>query len=105
MVQDERVLVFSYDYYPGINFDVVSQLETGTTVSILQTVDEETVPEISQPDEYTGHIIRYDIGGSVGITAFLFSRDVSLDAGDSGTLSDMGSMFSPTLNLMQTSVQ
>lgn len=105
MGQQDRALVFSYDYYPGVSFDVVSQLETGTTVRILQTVEGETVSEISQPDEYTGHVIRYDIGGSVGITSFLFLRERSLSPGDSGTLSDVSSMFSPQLNLLQTSLE
>ncbi len=41
MVQDDegQVLVFTYNYEAGESFDVVSQLETGTTVSILQTAD------------------------------------------------------------------
>lgn len=105
MAQEDRALVFSYDYYPDVDFDVVSQLQTSTTVRILQTVEGETVSEISQPDEYTGHVIRFDIGGSVGITSFLFLRGQSLSDGDSGTLSGSASMFSPQLNLMQTSLE
>ena len=103
MVQQDRALVFSYDYYPGTEFDVISQLETGTTVRILQTVDEETVPEISQPDDYTGHVVRYQVGPGAGITSFLFLRDEALSAGDSGTMGEVASMFSPDLNLLQTS--
>lgn len=104
MAQEDRVLVFSYDYYPGVEFDVVSQLQTSSTVRILQTIEGENVAEISQPDEYTGHVIRYNIGGSVGITSFLFARNQSFSAGDSETLSETASMFSPQLNLMETSI-
>ncbi|WP_198668094.1 twin-arginine translocation signal domain-containing protein, partial [Saliphagus sp. LR7] len=99
--EDGNALVFSYDYHPGQSFDVVAQLEQSTTVNVLQ-VDDETVSEISQPDDYTGHVIRYNLDGSAGITAFLFSQDVSLSSGDSGTLGEDASMFSPELNLLST---
>lgn len=108
MVQEEegRVLVFSYDYEAESNFDVVAQLETSTTVRILQTVDEETVPEISQPDDYTGHIIRYESDdGPLAPTTLLFVRGGSISAGESATLGGDASMFSSQLNLLTTSVE
>lgn len=101
--QQERVAVFAFKYYPGADFDVVAQLETSTTVNVLQS-EGETVPEISQPDEWTGHIIRYDVGQDAGITTFMFLRDQSLSAGDSGTLGTDASMLSPQLNLLNTSL-
>lgn len=101
--EDGNALVFAYDFHPGQSFDVVAQMEQSTTVNVLQ-VDEETVSQISQPDNYTGHIIRYDLEGGAGITAFLFSQDVSLSAGDSGTLGEDASMFSPELNLLTTNI-
>ncbi|WP_254766318.1 calcium-binding protein [Salinilacihabitans rarus] len=103
--QGERVLVFSPNFYPGESLDVMAQLPKPITVRVLQTVDEETVPEIDSPDDYAGHVIRYDNGGgdAEGVTAFLFTRENKLDDGDSETLSDSASMFSPQLNLVRTS--
>ncbi|SEW26915.1 hypothetical protein [Natrinema salifodinae] len=108
MVQDEegRVLAFTYDYEAEESFDVVAQLETSTTVNILQTADEETVPEISQPDEYTGHIIRYQVDdGPEGPTTLLFVRDGSIDSGESATLGEDATMFSTRLNLIATTLE
>ncbi|WP_306054332.1 calcium-binding protein [Natronococcus wangiae] len=101
----EEVAVFADNYYPGADFDVLARLETSTTVDTLQ-VDDETVPEISQPDEWNGHIIRYNIGGeSGGITTFLYIRGASLSDGDSGTIAEDASVLSSDLNLLSTSVE
>ncbi|APX97684.1 hypothetical protein [Natronorubrum daqingense] len=107
MVQDQedRALVFTYDYESGESFDVVAQLETSTTVDILQTGDGETVPEISQPDDYTGHVIRYNNGeGATAPTTLLFLSDQSLSADDSGSLGEDATMFSSRLNLLATTI-
>ncbi|GAB3664304.1 hypothetical protein GCM10028856_03120 [Halopiger thermotolerans] len=101
--QDGQIAVFARHLYPGANFEVLAQLQSGTTVDIL-SVDDETVPEISQPDEWTGHVIRYDIGQESGITSFLFTRGTSLSAGDTGTIGEDASVLSSELNLMSTSV-
>ncbi|SEQ34620.1 hypothetical protein [Natrinema salaciae] len=108
MVQDDdgQVLLFTYDYESGEDFEVVSQLETGTTVRILQTADGETVSEISQPDEYTGHVVRLQAeNGPQGPTILLFTRDESYDSGDSGTLGEDAQIFSSQLNLLSTSLE
>lgn len=104
--QGERVLVFSSNFYPGESFDVMARLSQTATVRVLQTVDEDTVPEIDSPDEYSGHAIRYDNGGgdAEGVTTFLFTREHDLDEGDSETMDDSASMFSPQLNLLRTSL-
>lgn len=99
-----RALVFSYDYFPGSDFDVVAQLETSTTVRVLQTSDEETVSELSQPDEYTGHVVRYEMGDTAGFTTLLFLQNESLSSGDSGSLADEATVFSSVLNLLETSI-
>ncbi|MDS0476870.1 calcium-binding protein [Natrinema sp. 1APR25-10V2] len=101
--QQEQVAVFADSYYPGANFDVVDPLQQGTTVDILQ-VDDEPVAEISQPDEWTGHIIRYDIGRGAGITTFLFVRGGRLSRGDSGTIGPDASVLSSNLNLLNTTL-
>ncbi|WP_408957904.1 calcium-binding protein [Natrinema sp. 74] len=101
--QEDQVAIFADSYYPGANFDVVAPLQTSTTVEVLQ-LDGETVEEISQPDEWNGHIIRYDIGQQSGITTFLFVRGASLSRGDSGTIGEDASVLSSQLNLLNTTL-
>ncbi|WP_049924399.1 calcium-binding protein [Halopiger djelfimassiliensis] len=99
--QQVRVAVFANNYYPGASFEVVAPLEAGTTVDILR-VDDETVPEISQPDEWGGHIIRYDIGQDSGITTFMFIRGRLLSSGVEGQIGDEATVLSSDLNLLST---
>ncbi len=100
----EQVLVFSYDYLPNQDFEVLASLEQSTTVSALE-VDGEMVDEISQPDDYDGYVIRYDMGeDTAGITTFLFSEDADLSEGDTDTLSADASVFSSDLNLLSASL-
>ncbi len=108
MVQDgeERVLLFTYDYEAGATFDVVSQLEQGTSVRLLQTTEGETVPEIPQPDEYNGYVVRNQSdSGPLEPTTVLFVRGQTLSVDDSETLSEDASMFSSRLNLFSTSLR
>jgi hypothetical protein len=101
--QENEVAVFATGFFPGAEFTVLDELQTTTTVDVLQ-LEGETVDEISQPDEWNGHIIRYDIGAESGITTFLFVRGGSLSAGDSGTIASDASVLSPDLNLIETSL-
>ena len=101
--QQNQIAVFADSFYPGASFDVIAPLQTSTTVDILQA-DGETVPEISQPDEWSGHIIRYDIGAGAGITTFLFARGQGLSRGDSGTIGPDASVLSSELNLLSTTL-
>jgi hypothetical protein len=107
MVQDNgNVLVYTYNYEAGESFDVVSELETSTTVRALRTAEEESVPEISQPDEYNGYVIRYQVDdGPEGPTVLMFSRDATFDRGDTGTLGEDAAIFSTQLNLLETPLE
>lgn len=108
MVQEQegQALVFSYDYKAGSTFDVISQLETGTTVRLLQTAEGESVPEISQPDEYNGYVIREQTqNGPLAPTTVLFVRGQTFSSGDTATLGEDASMFSSQLNLLSTTLE
>ncbi|WP_139210901.1 twin-arginine translocation signal domain-containing protein [Natrinema salaciae] len=100
-----RVLGFSRCLYPGRAFEVIDKLDQGTTVELLQ-VDGDPVPEISRPDEWTGYIIRYEghRGNNAGLPTFLFVRDRSLRAGDTGVFGGDIHMFNSNLNLLRTSL-
>jgi hypothetical protein len=104
--REERVLLFTYDYEAGATFDVISQLEAETTVALLQTTAGETVPEIPQPDEYNGYVVRNrSDSGPLEPTTVLFVRGRTFSTDDSETLSEAASMFSSRLNLFATSLE
>jgi hypothetical protein len=109
--QGRNVLVYTYDYHPNVEFRVVNSLEQATTVRLLERPGGGNVPEISQPDDYDGYIIRYLLGGGGGgnaqgqITTFMFGRGLSLSRGDTRQFSGNASIFSSTLNLLSTSLR
>ncbi|ODR82947.1 hypothetical protein BG842_15190 [Haladaptatus sp. W1] len=106
--QNQNVLVYTYDYHPNVEFRVENSLEKATTVRLLQRPGGGNVPEISQPDNYNGYIIRYLLGQNGGseaqITTFLFGDGLSLSQGDTRRLSGGASVFSSTLNLLSTNL-
>ncbi|WP_227379981.1 twin-arginine translocation signal domain-containing protein [Haladaptatus halobius] len=107
--QGQNVLVYTYDYHPGVQFRVQNALEQSTTVRLLARPGGGNVPEISQPDDYNAYIIRYLLGGGDGgqgqITTFVFGRDLTLSQGDTRRFSGDASVFSSALNLLSTSLQ
>jgi len=109
--QSTNVLVYTYDYHPNVQFRVVNSLEAATTVRLLERPGGGNVPEISQPDDYNGYIIRYLLGGDSGggqgsITTFMFKQGgQSLSQGDTRQFSEDGSIFSSELNLLSTNLR
>lgn len=99
-----QAAVNAFRFYPGASFDVVAGLETETTVELLQ-VDDEPVPELSQPDEWNAHAIRYGIGEEAGITTLLFTRDRRMNDDDIGTLGVDASMLNADLNLLRVPLE
>ncbi|MFC4249605.1 hypothetical protein ACFOZ7_22180 [Natribaculum luteum] len=102
---DGDALVFAYDYIPGQDFEVLSQLDQSTTVQVLQ-LDDEEVDEISSPDEYNGYAVRYNTDAdTAGTTTFVFLRDETLDTEDTETFEGDATMFSSDLNLLSDSLE
>ncbi|WP_440009608.1 hypothetical protein [Halomicrococcus sp. SG-WS-1] len=103
-----QVLVYTYNYYPNVAFDVIQQLQASTTVNVLRRPSGRTVPEISQPDDYNGYVINYRLGGqggqSAGITTLLFTRD-ALQTNARYRLSGNAQVFSSDLNLLSTTAR
>jgi hypothetical protein len=108
--QDGRrqVLVYTYNYYPNVSFHVVEQLQASTTVNVLRRPRGGTVPEISQPDDYNGYVISYQIGGDgderAGITTLLFTRG-TLQIDTRYRLSGDAQIFSSDLNLLSSTAR
>ncbi|GAA5049090.1 hypothetical protein ACFFQF_25320 [Haladaptatus pallidirubidus] len=102
----DSVLVYTYAYHPNVPFRVTNALDQSTTVRLLERPGGGSVDEISQPDDYSGWVIRYDLGGSVAaITAIMFSRDASFSQGDRRRFSGDATVFSSELNLLSTTVR
>ncbi|WP_266079134.1 hypothetical protein [Haladaptatus caseinilyticus] len=100
------VLVYTYDYHPNVPFRVTNSLEASTTISLLERPGGGDVPEISQPDEYNGWVIRYDLGGQdAAITTIMFSRSASLSRGDRRRFAGDATIFSSELNLLSTTLR
>ncbi len=104
--QDSEVLVYTYDYHPNVPFRVTNTLEQSTTVSLLERPGGGDVPEISQPDDYSGWVIRYNLGGqNAAITTIMFSRSADLSSGDRRRFSGDATIFSSELNLLSTNLR
>ncbi|WP_458207767.1 twin-arginine translocation signal domain-containing protein [Haladaptatus sp. NG-SE-30] len=102
----ENVLVYTYAYHPNVPFRVTNALEQSTVVRLLRRPGGGDVPEISQPDDYNGWVIRYDLGGpDAAITALMFSRDATFSRGDRRRLSGDATVFSSELNLLSTTTR
>lgn len=105
--QRRQVLVYSYEYHPGLPFRVIAPLQQSTTVRALRRPNGQTVPEISQPDDYNGYVITYGLGGAqrstAGITTFLYSRQ-TLNTGQTYRTGVNATVFSSQLNLLSTDV-
>ncbi|WP_231185912.1 hypothetical protein [Haladaptatus sp. DYF46] len=95
------VLVFTRDFYPNVPFRIVSQLPASITVTILDEPPDD-VQVISQPDEYNGYVITYEVYGTP-IFVFLFSRRY-LPVGTRFRFSDDATYFSANLDLIEVSV-
>ncbi|WP_435155751.1 hypothetical protein [Haladaptatus sp. DFWS20] len=100
------VLVYTYDYHPNVPFRVANSLEQSTVVRLLSRPGGGDVPEISQPDDYSGWVIRYDLGGQdAAITTIMFSRQASLSSGDRRRFSGDATIFSSELNLLSSNLR
>lgn len=99
--QQERILVFAYDYYPQTPFSVEASLQQSTTVDLLNGPNDQGIDEISQPDDYNGYVVRYRLSGNqgAGIYALLFTQQ-SLNTGSTLRLGTDASVFSTDLNLL-----
>jgi len=103
MVQQDSqtAIVFAYDYYPGVSFDVTTQLQQSTTVNILDGPEDEGIPEIDNPSDYNGYVVSYDLEGN-SIYAYMFTTG-NIQQDDTLTFGDNASYFSTDLNLVETS--
>ncbi|WP_435157738.1 hypothetical protein [Haladaptatus sp. DFWS20] len=104
--RQENVLVYTYAYHPNVPFRITNALEQSTVVRLLARPGGGDVAEISQPDDYSGWVIRYDLGGpDAAITAMMFARDASFSRGERYRFSGDATVFSSELNLLSTTAR
>ena len=101
--QQRNALVFSYEFFPGAQFRVTAPLQTSTTIDILDGPNDQGVTEISQPDEYNGYVVSYQIGGS-SLYTYVFTREATLQQDSLYRFGDNSQVFSSDLNLLQVPV-
>ncbi|QFU84198.1 calcium-binding protein [Natronorubrum aibiense] len=97
---DGTVLVYGDDYQPGIDFEVISALNTSTKEDLLEDSGSED-DVFDDPDDWDAYIISYDLGTDAPTWGFLFTEDVSLSAGDSDTMGDDGQFRDSQLDLIE----
>ncbi|GAA0223865.1 hypothetical protein ACFFQF_09200 [Haladaptatus pallidirubidus] len=94
-------LLFTRDYHPHVPFRVLGNLPATITVAILDEPPD-GVQVLSQPDDYNGYVITYEIYGTP-IYTFLFTRQF-LPTGDRLRLGEDATYFSTNLNLLEVSI-
>jgi len=103
-----QVMVFSYDYSPGLPFEVVNRLQQQTVDSVLgQTVGENGDQLVNDPTEYNGYVVQYQSGdGTIGEYTMVFVRDETL-TGDTTYEFTPGDVtfFNTDVTLLQAGLQ
>ncbi|TYT60831.1 calcium-binding protein [Natrialba swarupiae] len=104
---DEDAVLHGRDYYPDVDFDILTQFGTGTRNNFLEEYDpDEDV--FTDPDDWEVFVIRIDIGESEGELGHLMldvdNDEPDVDPGDSGSMGEIGSFRDPERNLIETEV-
>ncbi|QLK25237.1 hypothetical protein HYG81_14210 [Natrinema zhouii] len=90
------------EYRPGMTGRVVNRLPAPIVVDLLRLPNGETVPVLTQPDEYSGYVIRSEFGDEqVHSTAIVFTRE-SLESGARYAFESDAQVYSTRLYLLQT---
>ena len=101
---DSNALIYTDDYQPNGRFRVVGLLPADITVRLLRRPNGNTIPEISQPDDYNGYVVRARLGGNrAGDSTFLFTRR-ALQQGRGYRLSADPQVFSSELSLLSARI-
>ncbi|SEQ34587.1 hypothetical protein [Natrinema salaciae] len=102
---ERSVLVPMNEYRPGMTVRVVDRIPAPTVVELLVLPNGETVPVLTQPDEYVGYVVRSELGGAqVRSTMIVFTRE-SLESGACYAFEAGARMFSTQLSLLRTTAR
>ncbi|WP_255168059.1 hypothetical protein [Natrononativus amylolyticus] len=101
----EQLLVPMIDHRPGMTFQVVSQLPAPITVELLRLPDGDFAPVLTQPDRYTGYVVRSTTGDrQIDMTTNVFTEE-SLEPDTDYTFTTDTQVFSTELNLFESHVR
>lgn len=104
---DDDGVLHGSDYYPDVDFDILTQFGTGTRNDFLEEYDPDG-EVFTDPDDWEVFVIRIDIGESEGELGHLMldvdNDDPDVDPGDSGSMDEIGSFRSRERNLIETEV-
>ena len=102
---DRLVLVPIHGYRPGMTVRVVDRLPAPIVVQLLRLPNDETVPVLRRPDEYSGYVVRAEFRGDfVYSTMVVFTRE-SLESDARYTFEADAQVFSVQLSLFQTTAR
>lgn len=105
-VNDELAVLHGRDYYPDTDFDILTQLGTGTRNNFLEEFDDDGI--FDDPDDWEVFVIRIDVGEAEGLVGHMMidvdNDDPDVDPGDSGTMDDTASFRDRERNLIETEV-
>lgn len=104
-VPGREVLIPIDDYRPGLTVRVIERLPAPIVVRLLRLPNDETVPVLTRPDEYTGYVVRSESGSDlVHSTTNVFTRDSLEDDARYAFESD-SQVFSTRLNLFRATAR
>lgn len=95
---EDQIVVFGDDYRPDVGFEVISALETAKKEDLIEDAGGDVFDE---PDDWEAYVISYDLGGDAPAWGILFTEDIDLDTGDSGTMGDDGEFRDAQLDMVE----
>lgn len=99
------ILVPMDEYRPGLTVRVVDRLPAPIVVQLLRLPNDETVPVLERPDEYTGYVVRVEFRSDlVYATMIVFSRE-SLDTDATYRFEGDAQAFSTQLHLLRATAR
>ncbi|WP_255191228.1 calcium-binding protein [Natronobeatus ordinarius] len=103
--EEGEVVIHGGDYYPGEEFLVLAELETGSKDDLLEHLDEDE-EEFDDHGDWDVYPIRIEVGGPGGRLGYIMveNDEVEAEPGDTGTMGETASFRSSELNLMELDV-
>ncbi len=104
-----HALVFTRDYWPEAELNVIDSMPSSTVVHLLRDLDNELVAEIGHPEDYNGYIVEIPVGEDdrPNMVGPLFTRQqltVDREDPETVTLADDGQVFSQSLGLIRANL-
>ncbi|ELZ24754.1 hypothetical protein [Natrinema limicola] len=101
--ENDTVVVFGDHYRPGVDFDVISELNPQTRDELID--DSGAADDVfDEPDDWDAYIINYDIGEEAPSWGILLTEEVDLDVGDSETMGENGQFRDAALDLVEATL-